>query len=384
MKINQLLLIASVCLSNSSLGICQTLTKEVNNYSDGDISEKKEVQYISPGNSGKDIIWDYSDLSVIDDDYHEDFTCIEDSVICRESPFSVYKYKTIDNSVFCLGYNTRNLQIHYLLPELCITYPFEYLDSISSYFYGEGKYSHKLPTKVFGKATHTADATGRLILPDNNTLNNVIRIHDRKIIAQDMSSFPNTSYKDSCSAWLQDSIICHLSNDSIKWQVDSYKWYAPNLKFPIIETMQTYILYNNKPIRHYRSSYYSAPQLQPTITEDLRNEKIRKRTEDNKTAEQANKSESGRNGTNKDLKYNYYFTDGGNSLVVKVGLNTENTLRIQLSTLQGVVLERTPLIKENNGAYCITFDMQKAPMGIYILTFFTDDSIISTNLLKKN
>ena len=58
----------------------------------------------------------------------------------------------------------------YTLPELKLTYPFNYKDSINSPLAAKGNYCGKLPLHISGNSETTADAFGKLITPEGDTL----------------------------------------------------------------------------------------------------------------------------------------------------------------------------------------------------------------------
>ena len=55
---------------------------------EGDVILKQELQYKSPGRSGSNVIWDFSELSVLDTGYREYFTGSPDSILMKVSPRS--------------------------------------------------------------------------------------------------------------------------------------------------------------------------------------------------------------------------------------------------------------------------------------------------------
>ena len=69
-------------------------------------------------------------------------------------------------------------------------YPLTYSDSICSFYYGEGKYSHTLNLAVYGETVRKADAEGILFLPDGEVLSDVLRVHESVRTGQRIASSP--------------------------------------------------------------------------------------------------------------------------------------------------------------------------------------------------
>ena len=107
------------------------------------------MQYISPGATGRDAVWDFSEATELDEDLKETYTGCLDSVLTAATPHSAYNYRFIGDSLMRLGYTAPNLEVSYLRPQLSMHYPLAYGDSIPSMHYGEGMYSHKLYMAVF-------------------------------------------------------------------------------------------------------------------------------------------------------------------------------------------------------------------------------------------
>ena len=103
---------------------------------------------------------------------------------------ATYQYRFSGDSLLCVGYFNQLLQVRHLLPELIMHYPLTYSDSICSFYYGEGKYSHTLNLAVYGETVRKADAEGILFLPDGEVLSDVLRVHESVRTGQRIASSP--------------------------------------------------------------------------------------------------------------------------------------------------------------------------------------------------
>ena len=128
-----LLLFLGVCIITTH---AQTVLQQKTHLArEGDVTLKQELQYKSPGRNGRNVIWDFSELSVSNSGYQESFTGSLDSILIKVSPRSKYEYRLVGDSLSSVGYETPTLQIKYLLPELHCRCPMFFGDSIFSLYY---------------------------------------------------------------------------------------------------------------------------------------------------------------------------------------------------------------------------------------------------------
>ena len=171
-----------ICCLYVSLN-AQTISKESNKYKPGDLISKQQIEYLEPGMSGENIIWNISIVKPIDENniIRVYTTKLQDSskISCKEHN-TIYRYTQDSDTLFLTGFHNRTTVINYSLPEVIMKFPFRYNDSINSTFKGEGKYCQKVDIQYEGKTNMCCDATGVLILPNMDTVKNVIRIHKVK------------------------------------------------------------------------------------------------------------------------------------------------------------------------------------------------------------
>lgn len=158
-----------------------------------------------------------------------------DSLFTCSGMNATYQYRFSGDSLLCVGYFNQLLQVRHLLPELIMHYPLTYSDSICSFYYGEGKYSHTLNLAVYGETVRKADAEGILFLPDGEVLSDVLRVHESVRTGQRIASSPAILSFGETSSYSKDSLIYHLTHDSITWRVDTYRWYAPGYRYPVLK-----------------------------------------------------------------------------------------------------------------------------------------------------
>lgn len=351
---------------------------------EGDVILKQELQYKSPGRSGSNVMWDFSELSVLDTGYREYFTGSPDSIFMKVSPRSRSEYKMTGDSLFCIGYQTPTLQIKYLLPELYRRYPMFYGDSILSLYYGEGKYSHILNMAVYGISTQRADAYGTVLLPDGDTLTHVLRIRESAHIGQRLSSYSDILSCGNDSHYSADSLHYRLSHDSITWQTDTYRWYASGYRYPVFETIQTAIITLGAPARHFYRSYYYPLKEQIYLPKDGVNMNIRERMAMKEASTiQSSHNSSKDSSIKQDYTYNYFIDENDRTLQVELLLEKSFNIELLLCSLSGYCIEKKQYDSISSGLYRESFNISSLPPGNYLLSIIVNGCIHSEKILKK-
>lgn len=96
------------------------LQQDTHMFREGDVILKQEVQYKSPGRSGKNVVWDFSELTPLENEYRESYDRM-DSLFTCSGMNATYQYRFSGDSLLCVGYFNQLLQMRHLLPELlCI------------------------------------------------------------------------------------------------------------------------------------------------------------------------------------------------------------------------------------------------------------------------
>ena len=214
----------------------------------GDRLLKWQVEYKDPGNSGENILWDYSSLKIVDDNYKIRYRENEtDTAGYVENAHNTsYYYRITRDSLFLDKYVNGTTRMIYTLPELKLTYPFNYKDSINSPLAAKGNYCGKLPLHISGNSETTADAFGKLITPEGDTLS-VLRLHNKTILQQ-------------------------TDTNKYSIQKQTYTWFARGYRYPVFETIQTQIIHPSRKNIYY-SSFYFPPEENANMNPDPINEK---------------------------------------------------------------------------------------------------------------
>lgn len=365
-----------------------TLTPSCNQPRTGDRLMKQQIVYQASDEAGAHQLWDFRKQDSLNDHYELKYLSLEansDTVVGIEHR-TMYYYYLKGDSLLSLGYENPTTLIKYRKPETLLVFPFAYGRTFTDYFDGVGRYCERLSIHVQGKSVVTADATGTLILPGGDTLQNVLRVHSQKKIVEQMSpvATQKTIPVDSVSFALnRDSIDWHLANDTTHIQVDTWRWYAEGYRYPIFESIENseYRLGEKHP--YFKTSFYYPPHEQYYgLEDDLENRTARENGSDrgidsNQSA--TDKSLAGGNGST--INYGCRMDDDGN-LRVDYTVSEDANVTVCLFDLQGRQLSTAHTVANKGGSYQTQIQLSDYPSGEYLLRITVDDQVYGEKIFK--
>jgi hypothetical protein len=210
-------LIMSLVLLSLQAQNLHTLSTDRNAYRTADQLVKQQVEFKDPGSSGKNLNWDFSMVQPINEDYTLNYF-IPDSTqmnkLCGQEHNTRYYYLQKADSLWAVGFENSTTYMEYIVPELKLTFPFAYGDTLYSPFEGAGEYCHRDSIFVKGYTRVMADAEGELKLPDNETVKKALRVRTIRHYTE-------------------------TGKDSVEMTLDTYSWYAVGIRYPVFESIKT-------------------------------------------------------------------------------------------------------------------------------------------------
>lgn len=210
----------------------QQIVQMNNCYRGSDVLEKRQVTFNSFGMNDAKGVWSLEEAEVSEDTYDDEYTTETDTLMAVERANRTY-YSQDRDAVNIIGTENYMEQISYDMPETWLRFPMQRGDSVCGYFNGTGKYCDRLFIRRFGTYLTKADAAGKLVLPEGDTLRNVIRLHTERYVG--MVAAPIDTMKYKIPAFTVDSIVRRLATDSVRMREDVYRWYAEGYRYPILE-----------------------------------------------------------------------------------------------------------------------------------------------------
>ena len=123
-------------------------------------------------------------------------------------------------------------------------FPLAYGDSISKPFRCEGMYCGDHPFREAGMTTAKVDAEGAIVLAENDTVRNVLRVHT-------IDSYAVCMGLDSAA----------LDTARLTQVIDErYEWYLADSEYPIIEDVTSTTFFNMEAIGTTRYAYCNLPE----------------------------------------------------------------------------------------------------------------------------
>lgn len=327
-------------------------------------------------------IWDLAELSISDNPMLRSFLYDSDSTSLCITADDTERFKFTNNTLQSLGYHAQNVAISYTYPRLYAKYPFAYKDSISSFFFGEGLYSQLYPLSAYGSTTLVADAYGSLILPEGDTLKQVLHVRETTSLGQHISNNHSGIVKvDSCNI-TSFEIRRYIQEDSVSWVTETERWYASGWRYPIVERLKTYIKSQTELSPHATLTYYIPAYCQYGGMQELSDfihsskhyiHKVIKgsTTKKNSTIEESFISD----------KQPYYFSEDKTKLYISFETSKNSDIECQLSTASGIVLYRSGKQRINDRFFETILLPNKETMPAYILSI-SENGVLHSFKLK--
>lgn len=317
------------------LAIAQvTLSQESNKPIVGDKVERHKVTGLCCGAQGDGVLWDFSCCDFLEDT--SPISIFSDSLGFVSSEMGNQNFYILSgDSILKRASRSRLETMNYQKPQIVMTYPFCYGDSISSAFYGKGKFCDLYQLSHFGIKTIIADARGCILLPNNKILRDVLRIH---------SVISNNILLEGMDSNLVDTATA-------KQEVtEEYFWYIEGCRYPVFEYQISTSYGNGLQVGSQSESYCCLPS---TFIENAAplDEAI--------------------------LPVDYQILQKGNCVQVSCSTSMDATIRLLIASTMGVIYQSKTYSCKTGENYTAIFDCTGYPSGGYIL-------YVSVNGIVKN
>jgi hypothetical protein len=357
------------------------LKSELNGFRPNDILYKQQVEYKDPGRTGAGVLWDFSRLNVVNDEYELFYSELNDTVIIGTEHGTNYHYALRNDSLLLWGFENATTKLNNVQPEIQLKFPVNYGDTAKSYYYAHGKYSNRLEMDVMGTIETVADSYGMMILPNRDTLRHVLRTRTVKYIAEDTRPVSDAYYEklESPLSISADSIDRRLANDSTIFVMETFRWYEKGYRYPIFETVRSWEQYAAASDNEFlAAAFFYSPQEQYYLEEDEENLALLDEMEEENTSPAIVDPWEG-------LTYNIFPNPVKNSdLNIEIYLpKNVNNVRVQAGTTMGAIVSGKNFGAFPEGAHTFQIDAWSLPAGNYILDIWLDEKLISEIIMKR-
>ncbi len=352
----QILLFTILCTTLTGMAANHVLTKGRNAYRAADRIIKQQVEFKDPGSTGNDLIWDFSMLQPINEEYKINYFIPDSSrmdTLCGLEHRTRYYYCQKNDSLWATGFENSTTMMEYLKPELRLKFPFAYGDTLFSRFEGTGQYCHRIDLEVKGYTRIQADARGELKLPGNMSVKKALRVRTLRYYTQ-------------------------TGKDSIDMTLDTYSWYAEGVRYPVFESVKTNLIKhrlsgngsntNGQDTTIFATSFYYPPELQIA---QVQTDPLPAESDDTAGAETVF------------TEATYMPNPVVSNLQIKYKLTRPARLWFAVYNNSGVPVRQTTPLQLAEGQQNTTIDMKALITGTYTLYIHVDDMVINKVVVKK-
>lgn len=342
------------------------ITHVLNAPRSGDSYILKQVECFDPGESGRNVVWDISELTVKRKKYyrrHMQEGENPDSISAIDRSTKYY-YNVLDAGIYEIGYENNQTKVSFDIPIKDVPFPITYGDSCRGLFHGTGIYCDRQRMRSFGSYSLKADAEGSLVLPSGDTLRHVMRLHLQKSISS--FYYPLDSIHRTLPEFCTDSIMQYQNTDTAIILTDNYRWYALGYRYPILE-YQTACM-SSSPDDKISVAYYCSPESQEELPLDDANLYVR-----NESRHQASSETNNTNAGSGKFKYTFFQDSGNRNVCVSYTADNPVSLTAILASARGVVYKS--LSREGSISGNIDFNYNGLPSGQYVIFIRTGSEV---------
>lgn len=368
-------LLLVLLLSGTQHAVCQNvLSRACNLFQVGDSVTKQKVEYVYAGDDGDDVVWDFSDLEQ-EDTYYIKYDTLSSELYVGRDTQKTYKFLADSDSLLFLGFETPLLGMDYQKPQLTLPFPLQLNQTFSSDYQGEGRYCGTHFERTFGSIRIAADGQGTLILSENDTLPNTLRV-----------------YTITTEAIRLNVDSCRNDSDNLKQVItERYQWFTRGYRYPVLETVTSSTYDNLNHVATQQYAYCCPPDVQYELCDSI-NERIRE--EDLAAARNGNEnsnnsSNNGHTAENEDDKngngvgFSYDVECNGNQVTITYDLEKDAHIHAMVVDVMGMLYRD---VQQSNGAgtgYTMKIDCNGLRPGQYIIYINVNGTIHSTKIPVK-
>ena len=147
----------------------QQINQSNNRYRGNDVLEKKQVTVKGFCLSDTKGVWNLEEAELSEESYNAEYSTDTDTLKAVERGNRTY-YNQDRGAVSIIGSENFMEQMSYDMPETWLRFPMQLGDSVSGYFNASGPYCERFFMRRYGTYMTKADALGKLVLPQGDTL----------------------------------------------------------------------------------------------------------------------------------------------------------------------------------------------------------------------
>ncbi|MDR0694955.1 MAG: T9SS type A sorting domain-containing protein [Prevotellaceae bacterium] len=342
-------------LSAASVAFAQpVLTYQTHGLKAGENNSMRQVQYVEPGGAGAMQTWDYTHLSPLNEGKTETVEQGENGALkVTAVDGGVFTYACNEDANVYESYMGPGRMVRFEQPIIKIRYPFSYGTIFTGSFSARCFYGadHEMGGNMAGNYSSEADAYGVLLLPDNVTLYNVLRVKTK------------------------ESYVEELCNNT-QVELVKYLWYADGYRYPVFVTWNiTYTPENGTPSTVNESFYTTATlaNTPATATPDI-----------TITTEDITEEQIANTIVEPEVTYSIFPNPYNSYFHLTYTLEKETLVDIALFSTSGQYIKHLVKSVRQKGPQHITYNPRSSDLaGFYLLRMSFDDKVYVQSLVKE-
>ena len=316
-----------------------------------DSLQKNSIRYFSPGNGGRNKVWDFSKKLSSKGSAQVMFLTDSTGVVTVVETGKISYYRTTPDTLILFGSESPLEKRVYAVEKVSKKFPLEYGDSIGDNFRCEGMYCGNHPFREVGTTSVKVDAIGSIVLAENDTIRDVRRVHtvDAYAICMDLDS-----------AALDTARLTQVIDER-------YEWFIPYSQYPIVEEMTSTTYDNMDIIGTTKYAYCNLPENQVAYY-------ITPEDEDETNEEQDGFSDEEQQSP--DIIH-YQIETNGKVVVITYDLDAEATITTIVAKHTGMLCMSRQWTQEAGQEYSAQIDCNGLRPGMYILYINVNGKVYS-------
>ena len=316
-----------------------------------DSLQKSRIRYFSPGNGGRNKVWDFSRKLSSKGSAQVMFLTDSTGVVTVVETGKISYYRTTPDTLILFGSESPLEKRVYAVEKVSKKFPLEYGDSIGEDFKCDGMYCGNHPFRESGTTTIKVDAIGSIVLAENDTIRDVRRVHtvDAYAICMDLDS-----------AALDTARLTQVIDER-------YEWFIPYSQYPIVEEMTSTTYDNMDIIGTTKYAYCNLPENQVAYY-------ITPEDEDETDEEQDGFSDEEQQSP--DIIH-YQIETNGKVVVITYDLDAEATITTIVAKHTGMLCMSRQWTQEAGQGYSAQIDCNGLRPGMYILYINVNGKVYS-------
>ncbi len=302
---------------------------------------KNRIRYFSPGNGGRNKVWDFSQKLRSKETSQVKFVTDSTGIMSVIETGKISYYRTTPDTLILFGSESPLEKREYAEHKISKRFPLQFGDSIIMPFRCEGMYCGNHPFREVGTTRIRVDGIGSIVLAENDTVRNVQRVHtiDSYAICMDIDS-----------AALDTAKLTQVIDER-------YEWYLPESQYPIFETMTSTTYLNMEAIGTTKYAYCNLPEGEASYYI---------------TPEDEDETGSGQDGSSDEEQHtpdiiHYQIETHGKVINITYDLDEEATIATIIANHMGMLCMSRQWTQTAGQGYSAQIDCSSLRSGMYIL-----------------